>query len=213
MTHFCWGHGLAAALLVAQPVIAQAPIEGRYRTNDGPDVLGMLEITKDGRFRYQLIAGALDQAAEDRWERASGVVRLFTQPKPTPPIFRLTAVEGGKDKPLVRVTWPNGRGIAGIDVRIGFSSGEPVEGYTQEDGWTLPIEESRTPIWIEIAEPIHRIASAKTDLRPGQVVEAVLLPNDLGVIAFDGALVKEGRDGIVLHHPWGDMRLVRQGPR
>ncbi len=213
MTRIGWMRGLAAALILAQPATARAEIEGRYRTNDGPDVVGLLEIAKDGRFRYQLIAGALDQAAQGRWEKKDGLVRLFTEPKPTPPTFRITAVEGGKDKPLARVTWLNGRGIAGIDVRVGFSSGEPVEGYTQEDGWTLPLDESRTPIWIEIAEPIHRIASERSDLLPGQVIEAIFVPNDLGIVAFDGALVEESTDGVVLHHPWGDMQFIRQGRR
>lgn len=213
MTPLRCGRGVAALLLLAQPVIAQASIEGRYLTNDGPDVVGMLEITDDGRFRYQLIAGALDQAAQGRWEKADGIVRLFTQPKPTPPTFRITAVEGGKDKPLARVIWPNGRGIAGIDVRVGFSSGEPVEGYTQEDGWTLPVDESRIPIWVEIAEPINRVASERTDLRPGHVIEAMFVPNDLGIIAFDGALLEESTDGVVLHHQWGDMQFIRQGRR
>jgi hypothetical protein len=194
------------ALVAAAPAAAQ-DLAGRYRLAEGPDVAGQLELRADGRFGYALAAGALDERAQGRWELRGGAACLTTEPRPKPPELRPADPLAG-DAATVRVTWENGRGIAGVDFVIGFDSGEPVDGYTQDYGWTLPAEETRPPRWIELTEPIHRVRLPRTPFA-GSRFRAVLVPNDIGVVEFQGACLTRQGERYVLRRAEGEMTFVR----
>ena len=202
----------AAALLASAPVAADAGLVGRYRVAEGPDVAGELLIAADGRFAYVLAAGALDERANGTWTREGGGVCLTTRPQPVPPTFRRLARSGEQPGgPTVLVTWPDGRGIAGVDVRVGFDAGDPLDEYTQEDGWSLPPGERRSPRWIELREPIQGFASPRFELtaKEAGTLRVVLEPNDLGVVDFRGACLEPVGKGFVLRRGEGTMRFVR----
>ncbi|MET0178943.1 MAG: hypothetical protein ABW194_00480, partial [Novosphingobium sp.] len=93
----------------------------------------------------------------------------------------------------------------------GFDQGEPIEDYTQEDGWTLPEGETRIPRWVELVEPIYDIASERYPLVPGDggMLRAEIVPNDIGVVDFTGACLEKAAKAFVLHRREGDMRFVR----
>lgn len=206
---------LLAAALLAAPVAAQnSPFVGEYSLAEGPDVGGGLLIRSDGRFQYMLAAGALDERAEGRWEMRGDMACLTTDPKPVPPAMEkgsLIEIEG--TVPTLLVTWPNGKGIAGVDFTIGFDSGDPAEDYTQTYGWTMPDGDKRVPRWIEVREPIYGITAPRfvlTDADDGKL-RAIIIPNDIGVVDFNGACVKKTGRGVTLHRAEGDMRFVRLG--
>ena len=101
---------------------------GDYRLVGEQDVASGIRLKPDGRFQYFLIAGALDEQAEGRWSAAGRTVTLVTEPKPTPPFFRQAEARRTDAAPLtVAVASPEGRGIAGVDLRIGFDRGEPID--------------------------------------------------------------------------------------
>lgn len=200
------------AVVLATGALAQSSFVGDYRLADGPDVAGELILKPDGRFQYALAAGALDEQAEGRWVAVDGQVRLYTEPKPKPAVFSAGPQIATKDGPLkVLVTWPGGDGIAGIDLTIGFDSGPPVTDYTQYYGWTMPAGERRVPRWIELVEPIHGVVSPRfaIDTAKGNALTFVLTPNDLGVVDFDGAIVEQVGDRLVVHQRRGDLTFVR----
>lgn len=197
---------LSLALLLGAPAAAES-LAGRYRLSEGPDVAGQLELTADGRFGYELAAGALDERAQGRWEQRGEAACLTTEPTPKAPELRPAEPLAG-DEATVRVTWPGGRGIPGVDFTIGFDSGDPVSGYTQEYGWTLPGDEVRKPRWIELTEPIHRVRLARTEFS-GRRFRAELVPNDIGVVDFRGACLSLQGDRYVLRRAEGEMRFVR----
>lgn len=203
---------LAAALIAAPAAAQESPFVGEYALSEGPDVGGGLVIGNDDRFQYALAAGALDERAEGRWEVRGDGICLTTEPVPVPPVIEkgpLIAVEG--IVPTLLVTWPDGEGVAGVDFVIGFDSGEPAESYTQYDGWTMPDDDKRVPRWIEISEPIYRITAPRFDLTEadGGKLRAIIIPNDIGVVAFDGACAERTERGLILHRAEGDMRFVR----
>ncbi|HWW56079.1 MAG TPA: hypothetical protein VN047_04225 [Sphingopyxis sp.] len=206
---------LLAATLIAAPAVAQdSPFVGEYSLAEGPDVGGGLLIRNDGRFQYMLAAGALDERAEGRWETRGDQICLTTDPKPVPPAIRkapLIEVEGAI--PTVLVTWPNGRGIPGVDFVVGFDSGDPAEDYTQVYGWTMPEDDKRIPRWIEVREPIHGITAPRFELTEadGGKLRVIIVPNDIGVVNFDGACAERTERGITLHRAEGDMRFGRLG--
>jgi hypothetical protein len=194
------------ALFAAMPALAQpASPAGLYRAQAGPELAAVLELAPDGRFRYQLSEGALDEQAGGRWTQdARGAVTLQTLPRPRAPLWSLEPIGETQDVPLsILVTVPgaNGRGIAGIDLRIGFANGDIQASYLQEDGWQMPPGDPRQPAWFELAEPLHGLSSPRFPLpeRRGMAITVLLTPNDIGIADFDGTPVTMTAEGLVLH--------------
>jgi hypothetical protein len=206
---------LLAAALIAAPAVAQdSPWVGEYSLAEGPDVGGGLLIRNDGRFQYMLAAGALDERAEGRWETRGDMVCLTTDPKPVPPAIEKGApIEVEGTVPTILVTWPNGKGVPGVDFTIGFDSGDPAEDYTQVYGWTMPENDKRIPRWVEVREPIHGITAPRFILAEadGGKLHVIIKPNDIGVVNFEGACAEKTDRGLTLHRAEGDMRFVRLG--
>lgn len=204
---------LLLLLLAPTPVLATDAAIGLYSAVEGPELASRLELRADGRFRYQLSYGALDEGAEGRWQREGAAILLFTEPRPKPPVFRADSMVASGDAVLsLTVLWPNGQGIAGIDFRIGFDSGDPVEGYTQYHGWTLDPSDRRRPLWIELSEPIHGIGARRFPINDPKIrtLRFTLIPNDIGVVDFQGTkLTTDDGDRLVLHHRNGPLRYVR----
>lgn len=189
---------------------------GDYRLVGEQDVASGLRLEPDGRFQYFLIAGAFDEQAEGRWSQTGRTVVLATEPKPKPPTFRQAEPRRTDAAALtVRVASPEGRGIAGVDLRIGFDEGAPIDSYTQEDGWNLPAEERRTPRWIELSVPMHALASPRfpIDLAAGNALAFTLIPNDLGVLDFDGVTVTVESKALIVERDGGRLRYERVARR
>jgi len=205
---------LSLLLIGAAPAAAGPDLAGTYRLVGEQDVASGLRLQPDGRFQYFLIAGALDEAAEGRWSAAGGVLTLATEPKPVPPVFEAGSSARTEAAALrILVSSPGGGGIAGVDLRIGFDQGAPVEAYTQEDGWSLPADEKRVPRWIELEVPMHDIASPRfpIDLAAGNSLAFTLIPNDLGKLDFTGVRVEVADKALIVHR--GPARLRYEAVR
>lgn len=201
-------------LLPGPAAVAAGSPAGRYRLTGEQDVASELVLLADGRFRYFLMAGALDEHAEGRWIVEGGNVRLTTDPRPAPPVFSAGPSGRTDEAPLTLIVrWPDGRGIAGVDVRVGFDSGDAVEGYTQDYGWSLPAGEARTPRWVELAVPMHGLASPRFAIGVAQAnaLSFILTPNDLGVVDFRDNLVEVEPGRLVMHRGGGVLNYVPAG--
>jgi hypothetical protein len=197
---------LALLLAAAQdPPLPPTPeareVAGRYRLSGQPDEVAQLELRPDGRFRFALIAGALDARAEGRWRRESDAVLLNTEPRPVAPAFRADRVKRVSGVPVeIVVNAPTGEGVALIDVRVGFADGRILEGYTQDNGWRPAAGGDRglaAPAWVELSNlpfgiPLQRFP---LDATRGNRFVFILQPNDFGVLDFRderAAIVPEG---------------------
>jgi hypothetical protein len=199
-------------LACAAPAAAERGPAGTYRLVGEQDAASGLQLRSGGSFRYFLSAGALDEQAEGRWHAADGVVTLTTEPKPVPPVFqRSPPARTGSASLTVKVKSPTGSGIAGVDLRIGFDEGAPLEDYTQEDGWTLPTVERRIPRWIELGVPMHGIESPRfpIDIAAGNALDFILIPNDLGVVDFAGVKVEVEGKALIVHRGQARLRYER----
>ena len=206
------------ALVSGAAAEARSPYAGRYRVADGPDVAGGLELGADGRFRYSLSAGALDQHAEGSWTETAGDIRLTTDPRPVPPSFARgpdAAADDGGEVPALHVRLADGRDLAGIDFRLGLTTGVGMAGYTQAEGWRF--EEpgawtgERKIAWVELVEPIYDVVSQRFVIDPpvaGGLV-FVLTPNDLEVADFRNDRLERRTDDFVLHFGKRTLRMVR----
>ncbi len=200
---------MLGTVLFSAPAVAGAPQPGNYRVSEGPDVAGSLAIGADHRFRYGLSAGALDEHAEGSWHRQGAQICLRTEPRPVPAQFALVPAPAAQE-PTLLVTWPNGHGIALVDFVIGFDSGEPLRGYTQDYGWSMPEGDTRQPRWIELGVRMFQLQSPRFALDGQKTIRAVLTPKDLGTVDFQDHCLEARGKGFVLHRPGGDLRLVRR---
>jgi hypothetical protein len=204
---------IALLLLAAAPAKHAPGPAGHYRLSGGPDAASEIILKPDGRFAFFLMEGALDEHAEGRWTAEGRRIRLETLPKPRPPVFTAAAAGKTAEGPLsIAVKWPDGRGIALIDLRVGFDAGAPAEGYTQDDGWTLDPAETRTPRWVELGLDMYGIGYTRfpVDLAKGNALAFTLIPNDLGVMDFTGVEVEAVPGALIFHGPGGEGRYVRQ---
>jgi len=187
---------------------------GHYRLRDGPDSVSELLLQPDGRFEFGFSAGALDLTAQGRWTSDGRSVTLNTEPRPVPPVFSAGPVSHSNEAPLVvKVQDPSGRGLALIDVRVGFADGRVVEGYTQDYGWQLTEEgDPRMARWVELSLRMYGLPPQRFPLDPtaGNEFTFTLTPNDLGVQDFRDAVLPITREGLVLTLMGGSGTYVRQ---
>ena len=200
-------------LLFAGNAAAASPPVGRYRLVGEHDVASELELRDDGRFAYALAAGALDERAEGRWTSDGTTVRLTTEPKPRPAVFTAGAARKTAEVPLtLKVTSPDGHGIAGVDLRVGFAAGPPVESYTQEYGWSLGPDEKRTPVWLELSIPMYGLASPRFPIAAAAANDLtfVLTPNDLGIVDFEGLPLTIGSGQLLMRRYGTTLTYVKE---
>ena len=199
-------HGSAAvagllALIVAAPAQAADCPTGMFVAQAGPDTASALEISTNGRFRYMLSEGAVDEFADGRWTCDAGMLRLTTTPAPKAPEFKLHKVTEDGGAPFsILVSWPDGRGIAGVDFILEMESGTPITDYTQGSGWSGDLG-GRKPRTISLSEPFYGTVSPVFPLpNNGRLrVEIILTPNDMGKAAFHNTLVTGDRSRLMLH--------------
>jgi hypothetical protein len=198
----------ASSAATERPAAAPAPrrshaaLVGVYRLRGGPDTVSGLRLLANGRFQFGFSAGAIDLSAEGRWTSDGRTVILNTDPRPVPPVFSAGSVLRSGDAPLVvRVTSPAGRGLALVDLRLGFADGHMVEGYTQDDGWRLDDgEKPAAARWVELSLHMYGLPPQRFPLDPGagNVFAFTLTPNDLGVQDFRDTALVVTRDGLIL---------------
>ncbi|HKT13778.1 MAG TPA: hypothetical protein VJR87_00075 [Allosphingosinicella sp.] len=201
------------AMLACSSASAKSPA-GHYRLIGEQDVASELVLKEDGHFLYALAAGALDEHAEGRWTSDGKTVWLTTEPKPRPAVFRAGPAARTAEAPLrVRITWPDGRGIPGVDFAIGFDSGSPITDYTQEDGWSLPPDEKRSPSWLEFALPMYALKSQRFVVDPTAANDLtfVIEPNDLGVADFQELTLTIGNNRLLMPRYEGTLTYVAKG--
>ena len=187
---------------------------GHYRLRGEHDTASELDLLPDGRFRFFLAAGALDLHAQGRWTSDGRTVVLNTEPRPTPATFTPGPVTRTEDSPIVvLVNGPNGRGIAAIDLKMGFADGREFESYTQEYGWRYDQEgPPGVPRWVELSLAMYGLPPQRfpLDAAAGNMFTFTLVPNDLGVQDFRDQALDVTPEGLVISTPAGTGTYARE---
>lgn len=173
-----------AAMLVAA---APADVAGRYELSGVREAAGGLELLADGRFRYGLSYGALDEQAEGRWRRDGNRILLTTEPTPRPPAWSMVQAEPGDPK-LFQLMLENSAGqpIPNIQLEIRMQDGAVEEGQTSSDWLEAELDEKHVPLSVQFRIPVFDVSSPvlPLDVARAHRYRFRLDPADLGVRDF-----------------------------
>ncbi|WP_129586151.1 hypothetical protein [Sphingomonas montana] len=134
---------------------------GKYMHSEMELASGLC-LKADGTFQYFLTVGSLDERASGRWTTQGNRIALINDPVPVPPTITTgPAARERATKLKLKVTTPSRRGVPGVDLVVGFDTGNPTEAYTQGDGWTLPADEKCEPRWVMFSMPSYGLRSAR----------------------------------------------------
>ena len=186
---------------------------GKY-THSEQELVAGLWLRADGTFRYALTVGSLDEIASGRWAAKANRVKLINEPRPVPP--SITSSGLGLLEPSapfsVTLLTPAGGSVPGVDLVVEFERGDPLESYTQQATWVLPIEEKRQPSFITFSWPSYGVKPTRfnVDIKKANVLTFVFTPNDFGVVDLTDLVVEVDSKGLTLHRNDGTMRFNRE---
>src|SRR6266478_6214037 len=204
---------VAAASAVAARTMAQSPsLVGTY---DGRqmEMAAALELLADGRFRYGLAYGALDEEAAGKWTLNGDRVLLTSDPVRAP---RFVLVSQGKGAPgMLRVDLDLPKGVSRqyFDALITKANGQAERKQLAEDGLLLPFAAAEAPSAIRLLLQIFEVASGpvRLDANSGYSVRFRFEPNDVGKVSFQATPLKLVNGALLLDRHGRTIRFRRPG--
>jgi hypothetical protein len=203
----------AAAAAVAGRTMAQSPsLVGTY---DGRqmEMAAALELLADGRFRYGLAYGALDEEAAGKWTLRGDSVLLTSDPVRAP---RFVLVSQGRSAPgLLRVDLDLPKGVSRqyFDALITKANGQTERKQLAEDGLLLPFAAAEAPTTIRLSLQMFEVASGpvRLDANSGYSVRFRFEPNDVGKVSFQATPLKVVNGALLLDRHGRTIRFRRTG--
>src|SRR6478609_2615763 len=122
----------------AQSAPVPSALPGLYDGSQ-PEVAAQLELRTDGRFRYGLSYGALDEEAQGTWTFDSGNVHLTSDPVTGPVFDNISAAPGQRGRFAVTLDVPPNIGREFFDVLLRMSDGSTRAGHFSPDGFDLAL--------------------------------------------------------------------------
>jgi hypothetical protein len=197
MSRNSWLGVLFLAAAGWQPAAAQVPtaasLAGEYCLVGVREVGSCLRLHPDGRFEYFLAYGAYDEGSEGTWRLDGGEVVLDSPAYDRRATFsfkRLQRSDSGAYEVVVEA--PNGRAIAGIDVRPTCDGRTFDAGITQS--YAVPIECRAAPTAIALALEMFGVGHQRIDVAGRAGADKVYVfafdPGDLGRKRFAGVRLR-----------------------
>ena len=156
---------LVAASTAVAPVTTQAAsLMGTYNGSQ-MEIAAGLELKADGRFRYALSYGALDEEAAGKW--MSGDRVLLTSDPILAPRFVLVSRGKGIDGVLqLSLDAPKGLSRQYFDAEISQANGQTQRKQLAEDGLSLPFTRDDVPTSVRMMFSIFSVAGEALKLDP-----------------------------------------------
>ncbi len=186
---------VAAALSGSHP----AALAGLYDGNQMEMAAG-LELKPDGRFRYGLAYGALDEEAEGTWTAQGGHVVLTSDPL-TPPRLRFLGQQPAAPGTLrIALEAPQGLTLQLFVAYIGFTKGETAREQLADDGLLRPLDPQNPPTTVRLTLPLFELTGdpVAIDAAKGYGLHFRFEPNDLGKVDFRGTVLPIDQGDLLL---------------
>jgi hypothetical protein len=177
-------------------------------TYDGSqtEMAATLELGEDGRYRYALSYGAVDEFSAGTWTRQEGGIVLNSDPS-SPSRFELLGTEDGSgagDAVTLRL-----EGLGNLPPALFGAIVERGDGTSSafdfsEQSLEIPVAEGDRVLSVSLALPMYEVRGEPVSVPDpaGKVLYFAFHANDLGFKAFDNALLFES-DGLLLLERFG----------
>jgi hypothetical protein len=204
---------VAAAAAIAGRTMAQSPsLVGTY---DGRqmEMAAALELLADGRFRYGLAYGALDEEAAGKWTVRGDRVLLTSDPVRAPRFVLVSQGRGAPGMLRVDLDLPKGVSRQYFDALITKANGQTERKQLAEDGLLLPFAAAEAPTTIRLSLQMFEVASGpvRLDANSGYSVRFRFEPNDVGKVSFQATPLKVVNGALLLDRHGRTIRFRRTG--
>ena len=162
-----------------------------------------LILASDGRFRYGLSYGALDERAQGRWESEGGQVFLQSDPVNPPRFALVSETPAGADEFRLKLDLPDGISPQFFNALLVLSDGSTVGSPLGYQTWAVPLQPGQSVVSVKFQLPVIDLESERFALGAGRGSEAQFsfAPNDLGQVAFaHEPLTVDGRELLLARH-------------
>jgi len=216
--------GIAAAPLLAllSPVCAigqqtQAEPVSAAGTYDGSqmEMAATLELGADGRYRYAMSYGAVDEFSSGTWARRDGGIVLNSDPTRAPQFELLGTETGSAPQDTVRVHL---EGLGNLPLSLFSVIVERGDGTSttvdfSDAGVDIPVSSTDEVLSISLALPMYEITGEPiTVAQPaGKALYFAFHANDLGFKAFKDTILFES-DGMFLLERYDRQVVFRRVP-
>jgi hypothetical protein len=195
------------AVLAAAPAWAAAPdphpaaLVGAYDGNQ-MEMAAELYLGADGRFRYGLAYGAVDEEAEGTWVAEGDRVLLTSDPVTAPRFVFLGQKPAPAGRIQVTLETPQGMSAQYFEAALLYAHDRSDGGQLSDTGLSLPLVAGDPPIAVRLFLPVFELKGAPVTIDPakGYGLRFRFEPNDLGKVDFRGK---------ALPIEQGDLMLVR----
>ncbi|MCB2046666.1 MAG: hypothetical protein KDE32_00410 [Novosphingobium sp.] len=179
------------AIMSGVPAAAQGAdddLAGLYDGNQ-TEIAAALELGKDGRYRYQLSYGALDEWSAGIWKRAEGGIVLDSDPFKAP-AFAFTESPGKSGALSVRLLVPDGYDPQYFAVNIHRKAGSASFETMSSDGLDIPMGDNPV-VSIRPVLPVMDLLGPEFVVPGGGAALAISFqPNDIGFAGFSGEFLR-----------------------
>ncbi|RJF85681.1 hypothetical protein [Sphingomonas cavernae] len=176
------------AALASAPAAAQAASEqvGLYEAQ-ATEIAAAIDLRADGRFRYGLSYGALDEEGEGVWTVESGTIYLTSDPKVTPPRFALERdVPAPAGTLTVQLSDPEALGGYPLTLIVTIAGEDRPRYVDAEEDGRVPLEPGMVVTSVVPDMPVYEIPYQPHALTPdvGHNLVFRFEPNDFGKADF-----------------------------
>ena len=193
------------ALLLFLPIAAPddpghpAALVGEYDGHQMEMAAG-LELKADGRFRYALSYGALDEEAAGSWATDHGAVVLTSDPVTAPRIVLADRTAGTTKEVRVALDVPRGLNPQLFDAVVAFPDGHAAEQQLGDDETAILFSNGVAPVRIMLVFPMFEIHGDWIAIDPakGNRLHFRFEPNDLGKVDFRGTVLRQESGELLL---------------
>lgn len=201
---------IATVLSLAAPALATPPLSESARadiigTYDGGqmEMAVGIELLSNGRFRYGLSYGALDEQAHGTWTVNGSNVLLTSDPVVAPRFILVSQRDAPSGQLGMKLDLPNGMSRQYFSAELHMLDGSVVDHQLSDRNEPLDFEPGGRPVAVSLLLPVFGIRSESVRLNgfKGSDIYFRFEPNDLGTVDFSGtALRQDQRDLILVRH-------------
>lgn len=204
-----------AATVLAAVLAFAAPSAGLGKASSGPakqvDVVGMydggqtemavgLELREDGRFRYGLSYGALDEQAQGTWTSDEDEVLLTSDPFVPPRFVLVNRRDAPAGQIKIILDLPNGMSRQYFDAELRLADGRVADHQLNDRQEPLAFDPREKPVSVALTLPIFGLRSETVDLPGvgGSEIRFRFEPNALGTVAFSKTALRKDHGALIL---------------